>query len=96
MRTAQKDIALGLINETLYRRQPWYPAGTIVKEGFELRTATTKLGKAIVTLDYAKNTITVNRKRQRLPKAIATDLFSIVRLKIAKNIQKYAPSNSTR
>ena len=93
MHTAQKDIALGLIRQTLYRRQPWFPAGAIARDGFELKTATTKVGEAIVILDYTKNTITVNRKRQRLPKAIASDLFSIVKLKISKNIQKYAPSN---
>ena len=89
----QKDIALKLIDETLYKKHPWFPTGKITADGFQLKAASTTVGKAIITINYDTQIITVNKKRQRLPKTVVTDLLTIVRLKIAKKLKKYASRN---
>lgn len=87
MQLTQNKMGLALIEATLYKHQPWYPSGTLTKAGFVLRKASTYFLNELVVIDFTTPTIVVNGHRTKLKKETATDLVTLVRLKITKKLK---------
>lgn len=91
----QKLLAKELIWRTLYRRQEWKPAGAFVEGKFQLTRASTLLDKQVVTIDYTTNKVYLETHALRLPKELSSDLITLVHLKLARIIKRYAKSHRT-
>lgn len=90
----QKQLATALIGATLYKKQPWSPEGGLLpNKQFLLTKANTLFEDHTISIDYSKKKIFVDNKALRLPKALSTDLLTIVRLKITKLITKNVSIN---
>jgi len=92
MKMSQTKRGLALIEATLYKRQPWYPAGVITENGVLLRKGTTQFFDSLVIIDFQENIIRIDGHRQRMRREIFTDLMNIVRLKLTKKLKNVQSS----
>ena len=84
----QKEIVTNVIHDTLYRKLAWKPEGYITGKAVKVRKAHAHWKGIWVHINFKNETILVNDKEQRLPKDLASDLITLIKLKLTKNLKR--------
>lgn len=84
----QKEIVKSVIHDTLYKRLTWKPEGHVASKAIKVRKAHTHWKGMWIHINFKNSTILVNDKEQRLPKDLASDLITLIKLKVTKTLKR--------
>lgn len=93
MKKTQKTLAMEIIQLTLHGGMAWLPTGTVTKKGVVLSGASSMIDNKVIVVNFNKQVILINRKRQRYEKELSSDLLSIIKIKVTKMVKKNVKIN---